>query len=514
MAADDYNGDAAPYYAPPSGVATAAPWMDPAQLKLPATCSSSAAVWISRDALPPVRNQGSCGSCWTFASTAALEINQAYTQGAFYDFSEQSVLDCAEDSWGADVGSCDGGITFDVYDFFGRAGPSTEQSVPYAGQEQTCAKDKLSPYRSVSYAPVGTLGTIPSASAIKAAICKYGAVSASVNATDYFQNYRSGVFNEPGASNRTNHAIDLVGWDTKKGAWLLRNSWGPDWGEGGYMWIKTGTNGVGRNAHWVSAGPGDAGTSAAGSNQGTYYTREPWLKNSSGEALIVEVQYLGWTGKDGLLWLPQQEGWLTYKVPAWSTAPIKSPFIGNVRAAQLRIRAKNASGKKSWTTYETNPIELAPDGTYLGSKPQRFDIEFTSKETVVKTKIAAPAVKASGSCTKWGLASLRYDAAASYEWDDDSAPDFVFDIFGSEYLGSTSVAANSFSAVWTFDPTKSVSLAAGAEFSALAFDVDEGGDEQAEQIEGKLPTDATQGKFTMKRDWGTSEVVWACLSSQ
>ena len=74
--------------------------------------------------------------------------------------------------------------------------------------------------------------------------------------TDLFQNYTNGVFNEiPSnyASPTSNHAIVIVGWDDAKGAWLMKNSWGTNWGENGYMWIKYGSNNIGRRAAWVIA---------------------------------------------------------------------------------------------------------------------------------------------------------------------------------------------------------------------------------------------------------------------
>ncbi len=514
VAASDYNGDAAPYYAASPGSGAAAPWMDPKKFPLPAQCSAGAAAWISRDALPPVRNQGGCGSCWTFASTAALEINEAYENGAFYDFSEQSVLDCAENSYGQDVGTCDGGVTFEVYDFFGKAGPGIESAVPYAGVEKSCNKEKLSAYRSISYGPVAPIGTIASVQAIKEAICARGAVSASVNATDYFQNYRDGTFAEPSASAKTNHAITLVGWDNKRGAWLLRNSWGPDWGEAGYMWIKQGTNGVGRNAHWVASGPGDGGSAAEGSNQGAYYTREPWIRNASGETLNVKVQYIGWTGKDGLLWLPQQDAWLTFKVPAKFYGPLKSPFVGPLRGAQMRLTAANASGKKTWKTYETTPIDLAPDGIYWAENPQRFEIEINSKDVVKKTQVKAPVAVNKGSCAQWALSKVTYKAKPNYEWDYDTAPDFVFDLYSGNYLGSSTVVSNSFAASWSLDPATATRLDSKASFSIQFFDVDGATDDGADEIEATLPEDAGKGIFKVSNPWGDGEVTWTCVKAK
>jgi cathepsin L len=90
---------------------------------------------------------------------------------------------------------------------------------------------------------------------IKQAIQTYGPVAAAVYVGSYFQSYTGGVFDKNESSNggfcgcsapsQVNHAIVLIGWDDSKQAWLLRNSWGPGWGESGYMWIKYGASQVG-----------------------------------------------------------------------------------------------------------------------------------------------------------------------------------------------------------------------------------------------------------------------------
>jgi cathepsin L len=95
-------------------------------------------------------------------------------------------------------------------------------------------------------------GSIPSVSQMKQAICDHGAISVAVRATDLFQAYKSGVFNEsdPG---QINHAVSLVGWDNSKNAWLLKNSWSTVWGMDGYMWIKYLSNSIGYASAWVDA---------------------------------------------------------------------------------------------------------------------------------------------------------------------------------------------------------------------------------------------------------------------
>jgi len=91
---------------------------------------------------------------------------------------------------------------------------------------------------------------IPTVDQIKQAIYTYGSVSAYIYADKFFQAYKSGVFNNSKRYKWTNHAIQLVGWDDTKQAWLLKNSWGTSWGINGFMWIKYGSCRVGEGAAW------------------------------------------------------------------------------------------------------------------------------------------------------------------------------------------------------------------------------------------------------------------------
>lgn len=93
---------------------------------------------------------------------------------------------------------------------------------------------------------------------IKQAICKYGAVTSAVKVTNMFFAYTNGVyyeFDSHGSNSLMygNHSVLIIGWDDDKSAWLIKNSWGPDWGEDGYMWIKYNSNEIGTRAAWIVA---------------------------------------------------------------------------------------------------------------------------------------------------------------------------------------------------------------------------------------------------------------------
>jgi hypothetical protein len=219
-----------------------------------------------------VKNQGQCGSCWAFSTIGSVEGAHLKTQGAGNGYvdaegeihysadtpalSEQQVVSCNPWGWG-----CGGGnFAFDMLEpanagkqgYYQGAVPAS--AFPYVAQNVACSIARQVTYTPVTrWGYVGSSQGIPAASAIKAAIYKYGSVSACVYADSYFQGYTGGTFRNTSNYSQCNHAIMLVGWDDAKGAWLLKNSWGAGWGIDGFMWIKYDANSVGYAAAWVTA---------------------------------------------------------------------------------------------------------------------------------------------------------------------------------------------------------------------------------------------------------------------
>jgi cathepsin L len=233
-------------------------YMNTAKIKLPELelgCSAGLAAfdWRKKNKVTPVKNQMACGSCWAFAVIGALESNWLIRNSSTTDESEQYILA------NSGAGSCAGGNRADANLYLVSTGTANETTVPYTATSGPPNPGVTTPFDAVATGFVNPAVENPSVAELKQALCEYGPLSVSVNATPAFQAYTSGVFNE-GNNTSTNHAVLLIGWDDSKGAWLIKNSWGTGWGETGgygsergYMWIAYGSNRIGRWAQWIRA---------------------------------------------------------------------------------------------------------------------------------------------------------------------------------------------------------------------------------------------------------------------
>jgi C1A family cysteine protease len=281
--------------------------------KISATCSASASEfdWRKANGATGVRDQKACGSCWDFATLGAFEGSyRIINKNTIINSSEQDILDC--NPWGY---NCNGGWW--AHQYLIDSGVAKEADYPYTAVKSTCNTNVTRPYKAVSWGYVAN-GDVPSVANIKQALCQYGPLAIAVLVTSQFQSYTSGVFNAcanpwgslanysegdlvrpasgniylcitagrsgstepswptPTASNphptvndgtvtweclgKVNHGVTLIGWDDAKGAWLIKNSWGTDWGETGgygtergYMCITYNCNNIGFGASWVQA---------------------------------------------------------------------------------------------------------------------------------------------------------------------------------------------------------------------------------------------------------------------
>ncbi len=220
-------------------------------------CFSNGKSYDARNAgyVTSIKNQ-QCGNCWAYSAVGTYEASYKRVNGSVIDASEQYAENCSG------AGNCGGGLAYPVFEWMvnNTRNLDKESSVPDAGHDEACAGGTpVTNYYATDCGivdPSADLSKIPTVQQIKDAICKYGPVSASMNATYLFQHYTNGVFYETPsdyASPSSNHAIVIVGWDDDKHAWLVKNSWDTTWGESGYAWVDYNTNNIGRRASWVIA---------------------------------------------------------------------------------------------------------------------------------------------------------------------------------------------------------------------------------------------------------------------
>jgi len=204
--------------------------------------------WVQAGKTTPVKNQGQCGSCWTFSAVETAEsanLMKGNSAGG-NPGSEQEIIDC--DGSG---GGCGGGDPRQAIQWIQQSGGIELQSCyPYEGQQGSCRSSSCSPAYSVNNVfPVGA-----DENSIYSTLSSYGPLSIGVDAQSW-QNYGGGIVYGSECGQAQDHAVQLVGYGPGSGGyWIVRNSWGPGWGGiGGYILLQWGTNTCGMADHVTGA---------------------------------------------------------------------------------------------------------------------------------------------------------------------------------------------------------------------------------------------------------------------
>ncbi|KAL4332290.1 hypothetical protein GQ457_07G045660 [Hibiscus cannabinus] len=198
--------------------------------------------WRKSGIVSPVKDQGSCGSCWTFSTTGALEAAYHQAFGKGISLSEQQLVDCAGafNNFG-----CNGGLPSQAFEYIKyNGGLDTEEAYPYTEKDGQC---KFSS-ENVGVQVIDSVNiTLGSEVELKHAVGLVRPVSVAFEVIDDFRFYKSGVyFNDTcgRAPMDVNHAVLAVGYGVENGVpyWLIKNSWGAEWGDNGYFKMEMGKN--------------------------------------------------------------------------------------------------------------------------------------------------------------------------------------------------------------------------------------------------------------------------------
>ena len=187
--------------------------------------------WRDNNVVTPVKNQKKCGSCWSFSATGALEGAWALATGNLLSLSEQQLLDCSV-NYGDHA--CNGGMMEDAFAYAIDHGMCSETEDPYEAAQGTCKQ----------CTPVANFSSCYSVQPnnqlhLKAAVAR-GPVSVAIEAdTTLFQFYSGGVLDSANCGTALDHGVLAVGYGEEDGKkyWLVKNSWGPSWGDNGYIKI-------------------------------------------------------------------------------------------------------------------------------------------------------------------------------------------------------------------------------------------------------------------------------------
>jgi C1A family cysteine protease len=212
--------------------------------------------WREYDVVTTVKDQGTCGSCWSFSAVGALEGAWAISTNELYNFSEQQLMDCSRRYGNM---ACNGGLMDKAFEYAIDNGMCTLEDVPYDAESELCTRsvkncEKVGYFNNCFKIPANNERIL------REAVYR-SPVAVSIEAdTRTFQFYESGILDSSNCGTELDHGVLAVGYGVEDGKkyWIVKNSWGSDWGENGYIRIgrndseeSEGVCGIAKDASFV-----------------------------------------------------------------------------------------------------------------------------------------------------------------------------------------------------------------------------------------------------------------------
>ena len=192
--------------------------------------------WRDKGAVTPIKNQGQCGSCWSFSATGSLEGQHFLKKGQLVSLSEQNLVDCST-TYGNH--GCKGGLMDNAFRYIkANGGIDTEESYPYQAHNEICRFKRADVGATVDgYTDIPRENEL----ALTQAIQEIGPISVAMDASkSTFHYYHAGVYSDPTCSStKLDHGVLAVGFGSDLGDeyYIVKNSWGTVWGLDGYFLI-------------------------------------------------------------------------------------------------------------------------------------------------------------------------------------------------------------------------------------------------------------------------------------
>ncbi|XP_055514797.1 procathepsin L-like [Leucoraja erinacea] len=195
--------------------------------------------WADEGYVTSIRNQKRCAACWAFTAVATVEGQMYNKTNNLTELSEQNLIDCAVSYRGR---GCSGGWVYRAYNYIRDTGIESSISYPYQGKQTNCSLNSSSPvsqisgYRRLKNTDETTLMQL---------VESHGPISVAVHMSRKFSQFKgTGIFDDPACNKSVNHAVTVIGYmhsPTEK-YWIIKNSWGVNWGDNGFMKMIMGKN--------------------------------------------------------------------------------------------------------------------------------------------------------------------------------------------------------------------------------------------------------------------------------